>query len=142
MRYFIITVDTEGDNLWKWTPNSAISTNNVSYLERFQTLCGRFNYKPVYLSNYEILSTNEFISFAKRHMQAGECEIGLHLHAWNNPPYYEIEQKYNQPSYLIEYPIDIMQKKIDVLYDLYVKSLGAKPISHRSGRCAMDDRYF
>jgi len=43
---FIITIDTEGDNLWA-NPRE-ITTHNAAYLPRFQSLCERFRFKPVY----------------------------------------------------------------------------------------------
>ena len=46
---FIITIDTEGDNLWA-RPRE-ITTRNAAYLPRFQALCETFRFKPVYLVN-------------------------------------------------------------------------------------------
>jgi hypothetical protein len=37
---FLITIDTEGDNLWAGPRE--ITTDNVAWLPRFQTLCDRF----------------------------------------------------------------------------------------------------
>ena len=141
-KYFIITVDTEGDNLWDWIPGTVITTNNINYIERFQLLCNKYDFKPVYLSNYEMLSSDNYIDFAKKYESKGECEIGLHLHAWNNPPLYELKRKYDQPSYLIEYPYDIMKAKFKEIFDLFVKRMGKIPISHRAGRWAMNSDYF
>lgn len=39
MKYFIITVDTEGDNLWEYVAGKEIGTENAKFLQRFQTLC-------------------------------------------------------------------------------------------------------
>ena len=39
MKYFIITIDTEGDDQWNWKYGSKITTENVKYLPRFQKLC-------------------------------------------------------------------------------------------------------
>ena len=141
-KYFIITVDTEGDNLWDWVPGTLIDTKNANYIERFQELCNKYGMKPVYLSNFEMLSSPDFINIANYYSERNECEIGLHLHAWNNPPLYEIERKYDQPSYLIEYPENIMREKFKVLYDLYLTAFNRKPKSHRSGRWAMNEQYF
>ena len=55
MKKFIITIDTEGDNLWEWKFGDAITTENVKYLPRFQNLCNDFGFKPVWLTNYEII---------------------------------------------------------------------------------------
>lgn len=48
---FIITIDTEGDNLWQ--NHKYIATENVHFLPRFQTLCEKYLFKSVYLTNYE-----------------------------------------------------------------------------------------
>ena len=142
MKYFIITVDTEGDNLWSYKEGDEIGVQNSEYLPRFQNLCEIYGYKPVYLTNYEMANSDVFISEAKKWLEKDTCEIGVHLHAWNNPPYYKLQGEYNENSYLIEYPEEIMRAKFKVIYDLIVKNFGVKPISHRAGRWAMDDRYF
>ncbi|WP_395754844.1 hypothetical protein [Edwardsiella ictaluri] len=49
---FIITIDTEGDNLWQ--NHDRITTENARYLPRFQLLCEKYGFKPVYLTNYEM----------------------------------------------------------------------------------------
>ena len=39
-RYFIITIDTEGDNLWAVSDiKTPVRTENAKYLYRFQMLC-------------------------------------------------------------------------------------------------------
>ncbi|VFS41716.1 lipopolysaccharide biosynthesis protein WalW [Enterobacter cancerogenus] len=60
---FIITIDTEGDNLWQ--NHRVIKTENARYLARFQSLCERFGFKPVWLTNYEMAIEPVFIAFAK-----------------------------------------------------------------------------
>lgn len=141
-RYFIITVDTEGDNLWSYKKGDVITTHNTKHIPRFQELCEKYGFKPVYLTNYEMLCDDEFVEYVKGKEQLGLCEVGLHLHAWNNPPICELEAKYDGNPYLIEYPDDIMKAKIDCLYNLFCERFGHKPISHRAGRWAMDERYF
>ena len=49
---FLITIDTEGDNLW--AAPEAITTENSRWLPRFQQLCERFGFQPTYLTDYEI----------------------------------------------------------------------------------------
>ena len=141
-KYFIITVDTEGDNLWNYRKGDKISTQNTKYIPRFQELCEKYGLKPVYLTNYEMLCDDEFVEYVKEKEQLGLCEVGLHLHAWNNPPIYELEAQYDGNPYLIEYPDDVMRAKFNVLYELFYEKLGHKPYSHRAGRWAMDERYF
>ena len=41
MKSFIITIDTEGDNLWAYHKGDPIKTENVKFIPRFQDLCNR-----------------------------------------------------------------------------------------------------
>ena len=142
MKYFIITVDTEGDNLWGYHKGDIIKTENTKFIPRFQSLCEKYAYKPVYLTNYEMLCDDEYVDFVKNKEMDGLCEVGLHLHAWNNPPLYALDAKYTGNPYLIEFPDEIMREKFGVIYKLFCEKIGHKPVSHRAGRWAMDERYF
>ena len=142
-RYFIITIDTEGDNLWAWKQGQEITTENVLYLNRFQSLCNKFNFKPVWLSNWEMVHDERFVAFAKKVENEGGGEIGMHLHAWNNPPFFKLQEfERSEAPYLIEYPVKIMEEKIRNITQAIEERIGVKPTSHRAGRWATDERYF
>ena len=85
-KHLIITIDTEGDNLWAWREGQPIGTENTRFLPPFQSLCEEYGMKPVYLSNYEMLQEPRFCALAREKQDRGLCEIGMHLHAWNCPP--------------------------------------------------------
>lgn len=143
MKHFIITIDTEGDNLWKWKPGQEVTTKNVQYLKRFQELCAQYGFKPVWLSNWEMISDPLFVEFINRNVEAGNCELGMHLHAWNNPPFYELSRdEHSGAPYLIEYPREIMEAKIAAITEKMKEQFGYVPVSHRAGRWAMNDTYF
>lgn len=141
MKYFIITVDTEGDNLWAYK-GGIIGTKNAEYLPRFQSLCEKFGFKPVYLTNYEMIMSDTYCNFVTKALARNACEVGIHLHAWNTPPNYPLVHNHNQNSYLIEYPLEVREKKFKVLYDLIKEKLNYTPVSHRAGRWATDEDYF
>ena len=137
---FIITIDTEGDDLWG-SPRE-ITTRNAEYLPRFQALCERFGFKPVYLTNYEMVMSDAFIDFARDVIARDAGEIGMHLHAWNSPPLYPLtSDDFRFHPYLVEYPEPVMREKITTLTRLLEDRLDRKMISHRAGRWAFDDRY-
>jgi hypothetical protein len=137
---FIITVDTEGDDLWA-RPRE-ITTRNARYLPRFQSLCERFLFKPVYLSNYEMAISDVFVEFARDALARGAGEIGMHLHAWNSPPLEPLtSDDFRYQPYLIEYPDRVMKEKIKTLTGLLEQRFGQKMVSHRAGRWAFDARY-
>lgn len=142
MKYFIITVDTEGDNLWEYVPGTIIHTQNSRYIPRFQELCNQFNFKPVWLINYEMANDDYLVEYIKPKLRANLCEVGIHLHAWNNPPLFELQGPFNGNSYLIEYPLKVRREKFEVLFNLLSERFNFKPVSHRAGRWAMDDDYF
>ena len=143
MKKFIITIDTEGDNLWKWKQGDKIETRNIRYLQRFQDLCSEYGFKPVYLSNWEMICETAFVDFIERILQKKECELGMHLHAWNTPPLYELQGwKKSGLPYLIEYPVDIMEQKIATITEKMKRQFGFVPVSHRAGRWAINDMYF
>ncbi len=144
MKKFLISIDTEGDNLWKWQEGQEITTANASYLQRFQEKCDLYGFKPTYLTNYEMASSAVFVDFAKKALKSGRCSVGMHLHAWNNPPAYTLANLLPSPAapYLIEYPAEIMEEKIAYLTDYLANVFETPMLSHRAGRWAMNDIYF
>jgi hypothetical protein len=137
---FIITIDTEGDDLWG-RPRE-ISTRNAEYLPRFQALCERFRFKPVYLTNYEMAMSDVFVEFARDVVARGAGEVGMHLHAWNSPPIIPLtSDDFHFQPYLIEYPDAVMNEKIKIVTRLLEDRFDQAIISHRAGRLGFDGRY-
>ncbi len=137
---FIITIDTEGDDLWA-RPRE-ITTRNAEYLPRFQALCERFRFKPVYLTNYEMAMSDAFVGFARDVLARGAGEVGMHLHAWNSPPLVPLtSDDFHYQPYLIEYPDPVMKEKIKIVTRLLEDRFDQTMISHRAGRLGFDARY-
>ena len=137
---FLITVDTEGDNLWS-RPRT-LTTRNTEYLPRFQSLCEAHGFKPTYLTNWEMATSPAFQEFGRAVLARGTGEIGMHLHAWDSPPLQPLtaDDTANHP-YLIEFPDDQMRAKIDMMTGTLEDAFGVKMTSHRAGRWAFDERY-
>jgi hypothetical protein len=136
----LITVDTEGDNLWA-RPNE-ISTENARFLPRFQSLCEKYALKPTWLVNYEMAECPGFVEFARDLAQRGKGEIGMHLHAWNSPPLAPLtaDDMFHQP-YLIEYGEAVIRDKIRFMTDLLEDRFQRKMLSHRAGRWGFNAIY-
>lgn len=142
-KYFMITIDTEGDNLWEWKEGMPLRTENTDFLPRFQNLCNKYDFIPTWFCNWEMVNDSGFVSFAKENLKNGKCEIGMHLHAWNTPPYYELPRGENSGlSYLIEYPVDVMREKVISMTNLIREKFEKRPLVHRAGRWGMNDDYF
>lgn len=137
---FLITIDTEGDNLW--AKPREITTRNAKSLPRFQRLCERYGFKPTYLTNYEMAMDDFFVDFARDAIGRGTAEIGMHLHAWNSPPIAPLTpDDFTHHPYLIEYSDALMEEKIAFMTDLLEDRFRIKMVSHRAGRWALDERY-
>jgi len=137
---FLITVDTEGDDLW--ARPRAITTRNAAYLPRFQALCERHGLRPTYLVTYEMVHSGAFREFAHDLLRRNAGEIGMHLHAWNTPPLVPLtpDDLRHQP-YLVEYPEPVMAEKVRVLTELLEDTFGVKMQSHRAGRWGFNETY-
>lgn len=137
---FLVTIDTEGDNLWA-RPRT-ITTRNAEYLPRFQALCERYRVKPTYLVTYEMAISAAFGEFAGDLLRRGAGEVGMHLHAWNSPPLVALtaDDLVHQP-YLIEYPEPVIREKVARLTGLLEDTFGVKMTSHRAGRWAFNELY-
>lgn len=138
---FIITIDTEGDDLWSKPKD--IKTDNAKGLYRFQELCNKHGLKPVYLTNYEMAMSEVFVEFGRHYAEKGECEIGTHLHAWNSPPEFDLTgDDYAQQPFLFEYPKEVIDSKVLFMTDLLNKKFTRSIVSHRAGRWGMSKDYF
>ncbi|WP_058913703.1 hypothetical protein [Entomohabitans teleogrylli] len=137
---FLITIDTEGDNLWQ--NHDRITTENARYLARFQQLCEKYGFKPTWLTNYEMAVDPVYVEFASDVIARNTGEVGMHLHAWHSPPEYDLTgDDWRWQPYLIEYPDDIMRDKVVFMTELLEKTFQVKMRSHRAGRWAFDSRY-
>lgn len=137
---FLITIDTEGDNLWQ--NHDKITTRNATFLPRFQSLCEKYNFKPTWLTNYEMAIDPVYVEFAKDLISRDAGEVGMHLHAWNSPPLYDLTgDDWRHKPYLIEYPEKSIRLKIDYMTRLLEDTFQKKMVSHRAGRWAFNAYY-
>jgi hypothetical protein len=138
---FLITIDTEGDNLWS-RHEGPPTTKNARYLPRFQALCDRYGLKPTYLVNYEMSQDGFMVEFGRDVIRRGVGEIGSHPHPWDSPPKHpltENDQKYH--PFMIEYPESVAREKLAVLTDQLEEGFQVKMVSHRAGRWAFNSAY-
>jgi len=138
--HFIITIDTEGDNLWAHP--ETITTDNSRYLTRFQDLAEKYNFYPTYLTNFEMAGCKNFQTLGRRILTEKTGEIGMHLHAWNSPPIEPLTTNdYQYAPYLIEYGEDLIYRKIKKMTEVLEDTFSTSITSHRSGRWALNEIY-
>jgi hypothetical protein len=138
---FLITLDTEGDNLWR-NRSGKVTTRNVQFLPRFQALCEKYGFKTTWLTNYEMASDAAYVEFGRDLLARGQGEIGMHLHAWYSPPEYALtDDDWRYQPYLIEFPENILRDKVAYMTDLLESAFRQKMTSHRAGRWAFNEVY-
>ena len=137
---FLITIDTEGDNLWA-APKS-ITTENSKFIPRFQQLCEKYGFRPTYLTDYHMLRCPVFSKYGCEWMRNGTAEIGAHMHPWNTPPLKPITENDDAYGpYATEYPPELVAEKFAYLTRLLQERFESKMISHRAGRWGFDGNY-
>jgi hypothetical protein len=137
---FLITIDTEGDDLWA-RPRD-ITTRNAAAVPRFQELCERYGMRPTYLVNWEMTRSDAFVDFGRSVLARDAAEIGMHLHAWNSPPIVPLtDDDFAHQPYLIEYPTAQMREKVKVMTDTLQTLFASQVVSHRAGRWGLDETY-
>jgi len=138
---FIITIDTEPDN--QWTLRSYDKTENLRFVPRFQELCERYGFKPVYLTEYNVAMDSRFVEYVSSKARDLKCEIGAHLHAWSTPPFSPLtNDDCREKPFLIDFQKDLMRQKFSSLSELLRKTFDTEIISHRSGRWAFNTDYL
>ncbi|MCX4350750.1 MAG: hypothetical protein OSJ60_03845 [Lachnospiraceae bacterium] len=144
MKKFIITIDTEGDDLWtkKITRQGLkeITTANAENLERFQLLCEKYKFIPTYLVNYEMSQSEAFQQLGKSASMSNKAEIGMHMHAWNSPPIEHLP--YNPKgthTYIGEYSKKLQWEKMKYLTHTLEDVFQVPITSFRSGRWYLDE---
>ena len=144
-KYFIITIDTEGDNIWKYKPQRKElqnpQTQNALYLDRFQQLCEKYHFYPTYFVNYEMARNKAFIELG-REIIARDCgEIGMHMHAFSTPPFYELSDLRGKGlAFAGEYPSNVLYRKMEYLTKTLQDIFQVEICSHRGGRWYLDNR--
>jgi hypothetical protein len=136
---FIITIDTEGDNIWAH-PNP-VTTENARHLPRFQELCEKYGFAPTYLVDYEMAIDRDFQRLGRDAIRRRTGEIGLHIHPWYSPPPApESTDPRRDHIYLFELPDDALRAKIHDLTKILQDTFEIQPTSHRAGRWGFDAR--
>jgi hypothetical protein len=133
----IITIDTEEDNWGQYAPRGH-TLGNIEKIPHLQDIFDSFHAKPTYLVTYPVATDETSISLLREIEKSGRCEIGMHCHPWNTPPFEEDLNEGN--SMLCNLPHDLQHKKLSILHNTIRKNFGIDPVSFRSGRWGYDQR--
>lgn len=131
--YLIVTIDTEEDN---WSKYSATENpvSNVEKLEPLQQLFDKYSIRPTYLVTYPVATNPRSVEILKTIQAAGKCEIGMHCHPWNTPPFDTSAAIIDEETMLCNLPEKLVLEKMRVLYDTISENFNTTPTSFRAGR--------
>lgn len=135
-RYFIVTIDTESDNLWDDFFVRNISLKNLREIPRLQSLFAKLKVRPCYLITYPVATDKYCISMFKEFLRGGICEIGTHLHTWSTPPVSDGEIR--NKAFLHSLAKHIQKEKFNNLHNAIAENLNVEPKSYRGGKYSFD----
>ena len=131
----VITIDTEEDN-WGVFSTSGHTVENIGKIPALQEIFDAYDVKPTYLVTYPVATDPGSIAIFREIEKSGRCEIGMHCHPWNTPPFDEDLNENN--SMLCNLPYDLQYKKMSILNDAIIRNFDLRPVSFRSGRWGFD----
>ena len=129
----VITIDTEEDN---WNRYSA-KDNPVTNIERIpalQSLFDEYGVRPTYLVAYPVAVDPVSIQILSKIQKQDKCEIGMHCHPWNTPPFVHEDPVPKQYTMLCNLEESQVQDKLSQLHCAIQQNFGLTPVSFRAGR--------
>jgi hypothetical protein len=130
---FVLSVDTEEEWDWKTEfPQYNVQVENIQAIEEFQQECNSIGIRPTYFVDYPVVNSPQSVQVLKSIDQAGQCEIGAHLHPWCNPPMTPENDEFF--SHVVNLPIDLVEQKLVNLLGKLRASFGKDISSFRTGR--------
>jgi hypothetical protein len=129
--YIIVTIDTEEDQ-WGNFSHREITCNNIRKIPKLQDIFNRFGVRPTYLINYPVATDRFAIKIFTQFQKMNLCEVGMHCHPWNTPPYLK-NVKYSD-TMLCNLPYEVQYEKLHCLYNVISKNFEFCPTSFRAGR--------
>lgn len=129
----IVVIDTEEEFDWNAKPDP--KKNGVSamaHIDRAQTIFNEYGIRPCYVVDYPVTSQPEGSALLKRYFDAGQCDIGAHLHPWVNPPIQEAINVHNM--YPGNLDPELERGKLMHLRNTIADTFGAPPTIYKAGR--------
>jgi hypothetical protein len=129
----VVVIDTEAEFDWFAPgPRRAAGVMTVKAQVAAQRIYERYGVRPTYVLDYPVSSTLEGYEFIRDLHRSGGCEIGAHLHPWDNPPF--VEEVNDRNSYPGNLPSELEREKLVRLTDIIHRNLEVEPRIYKAGR--------
>ena len=127
-----ICVDTEEDFDWN-NPvfGTQHTTSNMLNTGALHEITSAYGIVPTYLLTYPMMDTPDVVRGLRRRIDRGECEVGVHLHPWVNPPFDDDNETTSFPGNLKP---ALERRKLLELTRRFEACFGFAPRIYRAGR--------
>ena len=128
-----VVVDTEEEFDWdRPFDRGNVSVTAIGAQPIAQALFAQYRLRPTYVVDYPVATTPSSIAVLKGFLDAGQCQVGAHLHPWVNPPYEEDVNEAN--SYPGNLPASLESAKLSALTGAIESAFSIRPTIYKAGR--------
>ncbi len=127
-----MTIDVEEEFVWTEFSRNRHRVRGADVLAAYHAECRSLGIAPVYLITHPIMKDPQFSGFFEEVLKDGSGEVGIHVHTWTTPPFWEQPNSFN--SYQCNLPAHIERQKIAFLCRAYEDRFGRAVTIHRAGR--------
>jgi hypothetical protein len=132
-----MAVDAEEDFDWRKPVYSTdYSIQCMKNVRDLQQIVGAYGIVPTYLLTYPVLEDDDVVRILRRQISRGQCDLGVQLHPWVNPPFdtpsFATLQVGN--SFSGNLPSGMEERKLVALKQRFVDRFGFEPRIYRAGR--------
>ncbi len=132
-----LAVDAEEDFDWdKPVSSTNYSTRCMKNIRDLQEIVGAYGVVPTYLLTYPVLEDDEVVQILRRQISRGQCDVGVQLHPWVNPPFDGVPLDGDRfgTSFSGNLPPGVEERKLVALQRRFVERFGVEPRIYRAGR--------
>lgn len=130
--YLLVGIDTEGDNQWDAAARANQTFANIYALPKLHALFARHGVRPTYVVTYPVARDARSVEILGGLLEASDCEIGAHHHAWETPPFSPGDAR--RHPYASMLPRAQFEAQLESLTSAITRAVGRRPLSYRSGR--------
>lgn len=128
-----VVVDCEAEFDWsKPFDRAQMAVTALQSVERGQAVFEQYGLRPIYVTDYAVVSQPEGYLPLRAIHERGACALGAHLHPWITPPLTEDVTVFN--SYAGNLPEALEREKLQTLITAFAEAFGFQPRFFKAGR--------
>jgi hypothetical protein len=128
-----VVVDTEETFDWGAPfARTNVDVRAMREIGRLQSSFAAYGVRPTYVVDYPVATQPDGIEPLKELLDAGQCDVGAHLHPWVNPPF--VEPVSRRTSFGCNLGADLEAAKIRALTAAIEEHFERTPVVFKAGR--------